>query len=109
MKRTGMVLLLLTAIAITGLSQNSDQQTVGITAEQKSRINKELDALVAQWEKAAAAKDAEGLAALYDLHANVIHHNDMHHRTRAAVRKHFSEQFEKEPDLKKRFSDIQRL
>lgn len=109
MKRTVMVMLLLTALAITGLSQNSEQQTVEVTTEQKSRINKELDAVVAQWEKAAAAKDVEGLAAIYDLNANVIYYNDIHHRTRTAVSKHFSEQFEKEPALKKRFSDIERI
>ena len=47
MKRTGMVILLLTAIAVTGLSQDSRKQTVEVTTEQKARINKELDAVVA--------------------------------------------------------------
>ena len=109
MKRTGMVILLLTAIAVTGLSQDSRKQTVEVTTEQKARINKELDAAVAHWEKAAAAKDVEGLAKLYDLNTDVIHYNDIHHRTRTSVRKQFSEQFKNEPNLKKRFSGFERI
>ena len=52
-------MLLLTAIAATGPSQDYRKQAVEVTAEQKARINKELDAAVAQWDKAAAAKDPE--------------------------------------------------
>ena len=109
MKRIGMVMLLLTAIAITGLSQDSGKQAVEITTEQKARINKELNAAVAQWDKAAAAKDPEGIAKLYDINADVIHHNDIHHRTRTSLRRQFSEQFKNEPNLKKRFTGHERI
>ena len=109
MKRTGMAILLLTAIVATGFSRDSRKQTAEVTKAQKALINKELDAVVAQWEKAAAAKDVEGLAKLYDSNPDVIYYNDVHHRTRTSVRKHFSEQFKNEPNLKKRFSGIKRI
>ena len=55
MKRLGTSLLLLIATATAGFSQDSPKQTPGVTAKQKARIDKELNAGVAEWEKADAA------------------------------------------------------
>ena len=86
MERLGTTLLLLTAISAAGFAQDLPIQASGVTAGQKARISKELDAALAGWSGARNAKDAAGVAEFYDANADVIYEDNIHLRGRQTLK-----------------------
>ena len=108
MKRLGTTLLLLIAIAAAGFSQDAPKQSSGVTAAQKARINKELDAALTAWNEAYNARDAAGVAKVFDVNADIIYEDNIHLRGRQALQKQTETKFKEEPDLRTSITDVER-
>ena len=80
-----------------------------ITETLTNQINKELDAEVKKWDRAAANKDALALSKLYTQTADIIHYDNIQHIGQKSIIRHFEKQMKQDPHLKKIFSDHQRL
>jgi uncharacterized protein (TIGR02246 family) len=84
-------------------------QNITISDSLKSQINKELDTMVEEWDEEAANKDATTLSNLYSQNADIIHYDNVHHKGRASIKQYFEDQFKNDPNLKKSFSEHQRI
>ena len=106
-------IVLLTGCAITNKAtksgDKSDKKLGSLTDSFKNKINKEIDSMVEEWDKAAANKDANSLSKLYTINADIIHYDNIQHVGRESIKQHFEKQFINDPDLKKAFSDFQRI
>lgn len=80
-----------------------------LTSSLKKEINKEIDLMVKEWDKAAANKDAIALSRLYTEDADIIHYDDIHHSGRESIRRHFENQIANDPKLKKSFTNHNRV
>ena len=80
-----------------------------VTDSLKNQIIKEIDLMVREWDEAAVNKDAKNLSNLYTENANIIHYDDIHHIGRESIEQHFEKQFMNDQNLKKVFSDHQRI
>ena len=108
MHRLVFSLLLFAAATTTFLSQSSGQ-AVAQDAALKDQVNKELEVLLREWEKAFNAKDAARLVPLYAERIDVIYEDNVHHRTRKSLQKSFEKRFKEEPRLKAIITDVERL
>ncbi len=108
MLRLAFSLLLLITATATYVSQGTGSAVANDNA-QEEQINKELEVLLREWEKAFNAKDAARLATLYAERIDVIYEDNVHHRNRKSLQKSFQKQFKEEPNLKTVFSDVERL
>lgn len=103
------VLLLLLAVTTTiGISHGS-AKGVADDGALEGRINKELDAVLRQWEKSFNAKDAARVVTLYAEKTNVIYDDNVHHRNRQSLQKRFETRFKEEPKLQTIITDVERL
>ena len=75
----------------------------------KDQINKELEVVLREWEKAFNAKDTARVVKLYAEPTDVIYDDNVHHRTRKSLQKSFAKRFKEEPKLKSVITDVERL
>lgn len=110
MHRSAASLLLLAVIVITtnGISLGS-AKTVADDGALKAQVNKELEVVLREWEKAFNAKDAARVVTLYAEQTNVIYEDNVHHRKRKSLQKRFETQFKEEPQLQCIITDVERL
>jgi len=106
MKKT-IILALSGVLFANGFSQETVQRKL-LTNAEKAQITEELKLTLNRWEKAFNAKDTVALANLYDPNTDVIYDDDVHHRSRESMLKHFQEHFEKEPNLQQKITEVER-
>ena len=87
MKKT-IILALSGVLFANGFSQETVQRKL-LTNAEKAQITEELKLTLNRWEKAFNAKDTVALANLYDPNTDVIYDDDVHHRSRESMLKHF--------------------
>ena len=90
-------------------AEETTKTSESVTDSLKNQINKEIDSMVKEWEEAAANKDAKSLSNLYAKNADIIHHDNIHYVGRELIKQHFEKQFVNDPNLKKNFSEFQRI
>jgi len=73
------------------------------------QVNKELEVVLREWEKAFNAKDTARVVKLYAEPTDVIYDDNVHHRTRKSLQKYFEKRFKEEPKLKAVITDVERL
>ena len=107
MKTNVTVVLIFACLATSALAQDANKKKAAKKA-QRDKILVEVTDVLEQWKTAFNAKDAEALSKLYDLKADVIYDDDVHHRSRKSLLKRFEEEFGKDGAVQQEITEVDR-
>ena len=98
--------LLLAVFTQTGLAQEAKKEKPN-REEQNKKVLEEVQVLYKQWDTAFNAKDAAGIAKLYNAKSDAMFGDGVRHRSRREIAKYFREEFKKEPNTQQKLTEVE--
>ena len=107
------LLILTVALVASGCAHSDPHTEPGGTPAplgegEHARLEREVDACLAEWGRAVKEKDLDAIVALYSRDADLVYDDDTEIRGEAAIRRHFQERFLEAPKGKEQFTNVRR-